>query len=71
MASDLAKLAALLKQGVEVNAAQVDGMTALHWAVYHDDLRTTALLLRVPQVRAPHTGFSLSGPEVESLLLID
>jgi len=24
----------------EVNAAQVDGMTALHWAVHHDDLAT-------------------------------
>ena len=24
----------------DVNAAQADGMTALHWAVYHDDLQT-------------------------------
>ncbi len=43
---DRAQLTALLKQGTDVNAAQVDGMTALHWAVYHDDLRTTALLLK-------------------------
>ena len=27
----------LLKQRADVNAAQADGMTALHWAVYHDD----------------------------------
>jgi ankyrin repeat protein len=42
---DRAQVAALVKQGIDVNAAQVDGMTALHWAVYHDDLSTTTLLL--------------------------
>jgi ankyrin repeat protein len=42
---DRAKLAALLKQGADVNTAQADGMTALHWAAYHDDLRTATLLL--------------------------
>ena len=29
----------------DVNATQVDGMTALHWAVYHDDTELTAQLL--------------------------
>ena len=29
---------ALIQEGVDVNAAQVDGMTALHWAAYLDDL---------------------------------
>lgn len=29
----------------DVNAAQVDGMTALHWAVYHDDLATAKSLV--------------------------
>lgn len=28
----------LLASGADVRAAQVDGTTALHWAVYHDDL---------------------------------
>ncbi len=42
---DRAKLGVLLKQAADVNAAQADGMTALHWAVYHDDLPTTRLLL--------------------------
>jgi ankyrin repeat protein len=36
----------LLDAGAEVNAAQVDGMTALHWAVYHNDPETAALLMR-------------------------
>jgi ankyrin repeat protein len=42
---DGARIAMLLKQHADVNAAQADGMTALHWAVYHDDARTTKLLL--------------------------
>ena len=36
----------LLTQKVDVNAAQGDGMTALHWAASHDDLVTTELLLK-------------------------
>jgi ankyrin repeat protein len=35
----------LLAQGVDVNAPQVDGMTALHWSVYHDDLEITRQLI--------------------------
>jgi ankyrin repeat protein len=37
---------ALLAQHADVNVAQGDGATALHWAAYHDDLDTAALLLR-------------------------
>src|SRR5215475_15837343 len=37
---------ALLETGVDVNAAQVDGTTALHWAAYNEDAATVALLLR-------------------------
>ena len=37
---------ALLAGGADVNAPQVDGTTALHWAAYHDDLDTGRLLLR-------------------------
>jgi uncharacterized protein len=43
---DRAKINALLKQGADVNAAQPDGMTALHWAVYHDDVATATLLIK-------------------------
>jgi len=36
----------LLTQGVDVDAPQGDGATALHWAVYWDDLGTVDLLMR-------------------------
>jgi ankyrin repeat protein/acetyl esterase/lipase len=36
----------LLERDVEVNAAQVDGMTALHWAVYHDTPAATRLIVK-------------------------
>lgn len=36
----------LLDAGADVNAAQADGMTALHWAVYRDDAEAAALLVR-------------------------
>jgi ankyrin repeat protein len=35
----------LLRQRADVNAAQADGMTALHWAVYRDDFGTAKLLV--------------------------
>jgi len=37
---------ALLKSGIDVNAPQGDGATALHWAVHYDDTATADLLLR-------------------------
>lgn len=43
---DRASVRKLLDEGGEVNQAQVDGMTALHWAAYHDDLETAKLLVR-------------------------
>ncbi len=38
-------VAALIKQKVDVNTAQGDGMTALHWATFKDDLVLTKMLL--------------------------
>src|SRR5881296_1498316 len=39
-------LRTLLDSGADVNAAQADGTTALHWAVYNDDAETAALLVK-------------------------
>lgn len=40
-----ALLGQLIQQGADVNAAQVDQMTALHWAVYHEDVSSAKLLV--------------------------
>ena len=43
---DTVTVRSLLQEDVDVNAAQGDGATALHWAVYLNDADTTALLIR-------------------------
>src|SRR5438270_11199429 len=43
--SERAAARALLQNHANVNAAQADGMTALHWSAYQDDLDTAKLLL--------------------------
>ena len=42
---DLAVVHELLTRGVDVNAAQADGTTALAWAVHWDDLKTVGDLV--------------------------
>jgi ankyrin repeat protein len=42
---DAAAVRATLQQKCDVNQAQVDGMTALHWSVYHDDVELVRLLV--------------------------
>jgi ankyrin repeat protein len=44
--SDRAAIRSLLQSHIDVNAPQIDGTTALHWAVNQDDLQTVDLLLR-------------------------
>ena len=43
--SDRAGVRALLDRSADVNQAQADGMTALHWAAYLDDLESAKLLV--------------------------
>ena len=45
MRRDIAKLRQLIKQGADVNAAQGDGMTALHWAASHGDVDEARMLI--------------------------
>jgi ankyrin repeat protein len=45
MRGDRNAVAALLKEGVDIDGAQGDGSTALHWAAFNDDLETTKILL--------------------------
>ena len=59
MQSDRAAVRALLSGGDDVNAAQGDGMTALHWAARHGDVELIRMLLSAgANVRAttPRTG---------------
>src|SRR5258708_2358202 len=45
MAGDRAAVRALLTSGDDVNAAQGDGMTALHWAARHGDVDLIRMLV--------------------------
>jgi ankyrin repeat protein len=45
MRGDRAAVTSLLKEGVDIDGAQGDGSTALHWAAFNDDLETTKALL--------------------------
>jgi ankyrin len=45
MNGDAAAVKKLLASKADVNAPQVDGATALHWAVYRDDVETANLLI--------------------------
>jgi len=77
--SDRAGVRDLLRKHVDANQAQVDGMTALHWAAYLDDLETARLLVDArADVKAANrygvTPFSLActnGDEAMVGLLLD
>jgi ankyrin repeat protein len=49
MLGDLARVETLIRQGADLNAAQGDGMTALHWAA---ELGNTEMALRLVQAGA-------------------
>ena len=44
-AGDVQQVRALLQQGADANAAQADGLTALHWAAMNDSKEIVDLLL--------------------------
>jgi uncharacterized protein len=44
--TDKEALRTLIQKKIDVNSAEPDGTTALHWAAYRDDLESTDLLLK-------------------------
>ena len=46
MRGDVAAVRALIQKKADVNAPQGDGATALHWAVYRDNVEAVDLLVR-------------------------
>jgi ankyrin repeat protein len=55
MRGDVERLRALLREGADVNAAQGDGMTALHWVALNGDLDALNVLLYAGAVTDPLT----------------
>jgi ankyrin repeat protein len=54
MRGDVAAVRALIQKKADVNAAQDDGATALHWAVYRDNVEVVDMLLRAGATSAPN-----------------
>ena len=55
MRADTQRVRALLRDGADVNAAQGDGMTALHWCALNGDLETMNVLLFAGATTEPLT----------------
>src|SRR5437763_2832929 len=55
MNGDRAAVLELLKQKADVNGAQGDGSTALHWAAFRDDVETAQALLKAGAGANPKT----------------
>ena len=55
MHEDINTVRALLREGADVNAAQGDGMTALHWSALTGDVATMEVLLYAGAVVEPTT----------------
>jgi len=55
MRGDAAALQALIAKAADVNAAQADGMTALHWAALNGDMKTLNALLAAKAKLEPLT----------------
>jgi ankyrin repeat protein len=54
MRGDVAAARALIQKKADVNAAQDDGATALHWAVYRNNVELVDMLLRAGAKSAPN-----------------
>lgn len=54
-ANDATQVKELLRQGADVNAAQPDGLTALHWAAMNDNQEIVGALVYAGAALEPHT----------------
>jgi ankyrin repeat protein len=59
-AADTAGVVTLLQQGVDANAAQADGATALHWAAHYDDTAMAHALLDAGATVDPANDFGVT-----------
>ncbi|MCY4400187.1 MAG: ankyrin repeat domain-containing protein [Gemmatimonadetes bacterium] len=62
MRGDRVAVRELLADGADVNAAQGDGMTALHWAAEHGDVELARMLLHAGAAVAPATRIGSYAP---------
>jgi ankyrin repeat protein len=60
MRKDSARLTQLISRKADVNEAQPDGTTALHWAAYHGDTAAAAALLRARAKPGAVTGTGMT-----------
>jgi ankyrin repeat protein len=65
MYGDNAALAKLIRERADVNAPQVDGATALHWAAYRGDKEAAALLIRAGANAGAESARAASRSDVE------
>ena len=69
MRGDTAAVRALLTQKADVNGTQGDGATALHWAVFREDLATTNLLIQAGATILPANPCFYTNPQtIEQLV---
>jgi uncharacterized protein len=57
---DSARALALINEGADVNATEVDGTTALMWAAYYGDADVVAALLSAGADATPHNDYGVS-----------
>src|SRR5262252_948190 len=62
MRGDRSDVQTLIKQGVDVNAPQGDGVTALHWAARHGDVEMATMLVAAHANAKAETRFGAYTP---------
>ena len=66
-AGDIPTIRTLIQQKADLNRAQADGMTALHWSASHNDVAMTQVLLRAGANPNTETRLGAITPSVRRL----